>query len=120
MGVSGRASAPVPARPNDLEEAFSGRGEGLLPQNVFSRSVIPNPAPPQHSSPHLSSLGLHAAPHMASLVAQTVKRLPAMRETQVQSLGWEYPPGEGNGNPLQDSCLENSWIEEPHRLQSTG
>ena len=28
---------------------------------------------------------------MASLVAQRVKRLPAMRETQVQSLGWEDP-----------------------------
>ena len=26
---------------------------------------------------------------MASLVAQTVKRLPAMRETWVRSLGWE-------------------------------
>ena len=25
----------------------------------------------------------------ASLVAQTVKNLPAMRETQVQSLGWQ-------------------------------
>ena len=22
-------------------------------------------------------------------------------------LGWEDPPGEGNGNPLQYSCLEN-------------
>ena len=27
----------------------------------------------------------------APLVAQMVKRLPAMRETQVQSLGWEEP-----------------------------
>ena len=27
----------------------------------------------------------------ASLVAQTVKHLPAMRETQVRSLGWEDP-----------------------------
>ena len=27
----------------------------------------------------------------ASLVAQTVKRLPAIRETQVQFLGWEDP-----------------------------
>ena len=27
----------------------------------------------------------------ASLVAQTVKNLPAMWETQVQSLGWEDP-----------------------------
>ena len=28
---------------------------------------------------------------VASLVAQTVKRLSTMRETQVQSLGWEDP-----------------------------
>ena len=26
-----------------------------------------------------------------SLVTQMVKNLPAMRETQVQLLGWEYP-----------------------------
>ena len=45
---------------------------------------------------------------VASLVAQTVKRLSTMRETRVQSLGWEDRyPGEGNGNPLQDYCLEN-------------
>ena len=30
-----------------------------------------------------------------------------MWETQVGSLGWEDPPREGTGNPLQDSCLEN-------------
>ena len=41
------------------------------------------------------------------LAAQTVKHLPTTRETQVRSLGWEHPPGEGNGNPLQYSCLEN-------------
>ena len=41
------------------------------------------------------------------LLAQTVKRLPTMRETRVRSLGQEHPPGEGNGNPLQYSCLEN-------------
>ena len=29
-------------------------------------------------------------------------------------------PGEGNGNPLQYSCLENSWTGEPGRLQSMG
>ena len=33
---------------------------------------------------------------------------PAMQETWVQSLGWEDSPGEGNGNPLQYSCLEKS------------
>ena len=31
----------------------------------------------------------------ASLVAQTVKNLPAMRETWVRSLGWEDPLEEG-------------------------
>ena len=27
-------------------------------------------------------------------------------------------PGEGNGNPLQYSCLGNPWTEEPGGLQS--
>ena len=43
----------------------------------------------------------------ASLVAQLVKNLPAMWETRVRSLGWEDSQGEGNGNPLQYSCLGN-------------
>ena len=43
----------------------------------------------------------------ASLVAQTVKNLPEMWETWVQSLGWERAPGGEHGNPLQYSCLEN-------------
>ena len=42
----------------------------------------------------------------ASLVAQMVKCLPAMRETWVRP-GLGRSPGEGNGNPLQYSCLEN-------------
>ena len=41
-------------------------------------------------------------------MAQMVKHLPAMRETQLRSLGSGRSPGEGNGNPLQYSCLENS------------
>ena len=40
-------------------------------------------------------------------MAQTVKNLPAMRETQIRSLGREDPLVEGNGNLLQYSCLEN-------------
>ena len=38
-----------------------------------------------------------------------VKNLPArqeMKETRVRSLSWKDP--QGNGNPLQYSCLENS------------
>ena len=55
-----------------------------------------------------------------SLVAQRVKRLPAMWETQVQYLGWE--------DPLKKEVATNSsilawripWMEEPGGLQSTG
>ena len=43
----------------------------------------------------------------ASLLAQMLRSLPAMRETRVHSLGWERSPGEENGNPLQYSGLEN-------------
>ena len=51
--------------------------------------------------------GLHPT-RRASLMSQLVKNLPAMQETQVRSLGWEDPPGEGNGYPLQYPGLENS------------
>ena len=33
-------------------------------------------------------------------MAQMVKNLPAIQEIHVQSLGWEDPPGKGNGNPV--------------------
>ena len=53
-------------------------------------------------------------------MAETVKNLPAMQDTQVQSLGW--------GDPLQEGMATHSSIiawrilctEEPHRLQSMG
>ena len=44
----------------------------------------------------------------ASLVAQLVKDLSAMREMWVQSLVWEDPLREGKDYPLQYSGLENS------------
>ena len=43
----------------------------------------------------------------ASPIAHWVKNLPTMQETQFRSLGWENPPGGGNGNPLQYHCLKN-------------
>ena len=44
----------------------------------------------------------------ASLVAQLVKNLPAMRETWVQSLDWEDPLEKGKATQLQYPGLENS------------
>ena len=60
-----------------------------------------------------------------SLVAQTVKNLPAMWETWVLSLGQEDSSGEGNGYPLQYSCLENpmdreAWRATVHGSQRVG
>ena len=46
------------------------------------------------------------------LHSSKVKNLPAMPETRVQSLDQEDPHGEGRGNPLQHSCLENSTDRE--------
>ena len=43
-----------------------------------------------------------------SLVAQIVKNLPAMQETQVRSLGQEDPLEKGMATHFQYSCLENS------------
>ena len=56
----------------------------------------------------------------ASLVAQRIKRLPAMQETWVWSLGW--------GDPLEKEMATHSsilawripWTEEPGKLQSMG
>ena len=42
-----------------------------------------------------------------SLVAQMVKNLPAMQQTQVQSLAWEDPLEKGMGTHSK-TCLENS------------
>ena len=54
---------------------------------------------------------------VASLVAQRLKRLPAMWETWVQSLGQEDPLVK-DGNPLHYSCLEKSIDGGACRLQS--
>ena len=63
---------------------------------------------------------------IASLVAQMVKHLSTMRETWVQSLGWEDPlekvmaiSWSGNFHS-RTIAWKIPWTEEPGRLQSTG
>ena len=55
--------------------------------------------------------------YQASLVAQSVKDLPAVQDTWVQSLAWE--------DPLEKEVATSfawkiSWTEEPGGLQSMG
>ena len=56
----------------------------------------------------------------ASLVAQTVKNLPAMQETQVQSLGREDSLEKEMATHSSILALRIPWTEEPGRLQSKG
>ena len=56
----------------------------------------------------------------AFLVAQTVKNLPAVQETQVQSLGWEDSPEKGMATHSSILAWKIPWTEEPGRLQSKG
>ena len=49
-----------------------------------------------------------------------VQNLPANAGDVSLIPGLGRSPGEGNGNPLQDSCLENPLDGEPGRLQSMG
>ena len=57
---------------------------------------------------------------MASLVAQTVKRLPTMWETWVQSLGREDPLEKEMATHSSTLAWKIPWTEEPCKLQSTG
>ena len=55
---------------------------------------------------------------MTSLVAQLVKNLPAMQETQVRSLGWEDPLEEEMATHSSILAWKIPWTEEPDGLQS--
>ena len=55
-----------------------------------------------------------------SLVAQTVKHLSTMRETQVQSLGWEDLLEEAMAPHSSTLAWKIPWMEEPGRLQFMG
>ena len=55
----------------------------------------------------------------ASLVAQRIKRLPAMREILVQSLGWENPLEKEMTTHFSILAWRTPWREEPGGLQLT-
>ena len=56
----------------------------------------------------------------ASLMAQMVKNLPAMQETQVQSLDREDPLEKKMATHSSILAWEIPWMEEPGGLQSMG
>ena len=56
----------------------------------------------------------------ASLVAQTVKRLPAVQETQVRSLGWKDPLEKEMATHSSTLAWKIPRTEETGGLQSMG
>ena len=66
-------------------------------------------------SAYIGFLGLYS-----SLVAQTVKRLPTMQKTQVQSLGQEDPLEKDMATHSSTLAWKIPWTEELGRLQFMG
>ena len=56
----------------------------------------------------------------ASLVAQTIKNLPALLRARVRSLGWEVPPEKEMATHSTILVWEIPWTKEPGGLQSMG
>ena len=83
-----------------------------IPPQLQKRHVAPPSSQDEALAPY-SSL-------WASLVAQRVKRLPAMQETWVQSLGWEDPLEKGKAPHSSTLSWKIPWLEEPGGLQYMG
>ena len=54
------------------------------------------------------------------MMAQTVKTLPTMQETQVRSLGWEDPLEKERATHSSLLVWNIPWTEKPGELQSMG
>ena len=55
-----------------------------------------------------------------SLIAQSIKNLPAVQETRVRFLGWEDPLEKEMATHSSILAWIIPWTEEPGRLQSMG
>ena len=96
----------------ETSELFRDGGDASS-RFTFTVKVRQEPLSVVYCSKSLKLFGLHQTQLSHSLgieaaTAQTVKNLPATQETRGLILGSGRSPGEGNGNPLQYSCLENS------------
>ena len=97
------------------------------PGDLPNPGIKPRSPAWQADSLPLSHLGrsfcLYLLPLLAfstSLVAQSVKNLPAMQETWVWSPGWEDPLEKEMATRSSMLAPRLSWTEEPGKLQSMG
>ena len=83
-------------------------------------SILAWEIPWTEESGELQFMGLQGIGHdlMTSLVAQTVKRLPAMQETRIWSLGREDALEKDMATHSSTLACIIPWTEEPSGLQS--
>ena len=75
---------------------------------------------PFYIYPYIKIFALAILSIGASLVAQMVKNLPVMQETQVRSLGWEDRLEKEMATNSSILAWKISWTKEPGRLHSMG
>ena len=79
----------------------------ILWEAVWKNSILLGPLPGK-------------SPGKSSLVAQTVKRLLKMWETQVRPLGWDDPLEKEIATHSSIIAWEIPWMGDPGNLQSMG
>ena len=123
----GKASAYNAGDPGSIPG--SGRSPGEGNGNPLQYSCLENPMDPgawwatihgvAKSRTRLSDFQFHF--HFGlPVVAQTVKNLPIVRESQVRSLGWEDPLEKEMATHSHILAWKIPWVEEFGRLQSMG
>ena len=109
------APQPVPQHPLLLLAERGIQGEGLVQLGEllsfpWSLPRIESDMQGSCKESDMTEQLLLSLPCIYAMVALVLKICLPMQETQemrVWPLGWEDCPGEGNGSPLQYSCLEN-------------
>ena len=115
-----RGSRQYPARWASVSSTVKGTYEGSSAgKESACNAEDPSSIPGSESSPG-ERIGLPLQYSWASLVAQLVKNLPAMRETWVQSLGWEDVLEDCMATHSSILTGESPWTEEPGRQQPMG
>ena len=125
---------------NPMDYSLQGSSvHGTFQTRYWSGLPFPSPGDLSHPaieprSPALPAGSLPSEPpgKPSSILGWMINNMVALTELSSYSIkyvppspvgsvpGWERSPGEGNGNPVQYSCLEIPWAEEPGRLQSMG
>ena len=104
----------------EMQVQSLSREDTLEKEIATHSSILAWEIPWAEESGELQFMGLQGIGHdlMTSLMAQTVKRLPAMQETRVWSLGREDPLEKEMATHSSTLAWRIPWTEEPSGLQS--